>query len=189
MRKTDSDSKLITGELEYRGLGATPDSKVHVASMGPNWVLLAPGRPHVGSMSLAIMDMMNLTTAPWSNIATLLPCHAKLHSEFKIYERSISALMCVLKYNKMGKFNAVMLSLPQCQYKHDRYGYNWPVYFTEFIIKFQIAYTMFLARMYIFCWRLQNIKLTKHAILTNICSSKSSYNEYFWATYFSTQWQ
>ena len=34
---------------------AFPDSsKVHVAHMGPTWVLSAPGRPHVGPMNLAI---------------------------------------------------------------------------------------------------------------------------------------
>ena len=31
-----------------------PDSKVHVANMGPTWVLSAPGGPHVGPMSLVI---------------------------------------------------------------------------------------------------------------------------------------
>ena len=31
-----------------------PDSKVHGANMGPTWVLLAPGGPHVGLMNLAI---------------------------------------------------------------------------------------------------------------------------------------
>ena len=31
-----------------------PNSKVHVAHMGPTWVLSAPGRPHVGPMNLAI---------------------------------------------------------------------------------------------------------------------------------------
>ena len=30
------------------------DSKVHVAHMGPTWVLSAPGRPHKGPMKLAI---------------------------------------------------------------------------------------------------------------------------------------
>ena len=30
------------------------DSKVHVANMGPTWVLSAPGGPHIGSMNLAI---------------------------------------------------------------------------------------------------------------------------------------
>ena len=33
---------------------AYPDSKVHVAHMGPTWVLSAPGGPHVGPMKLAI---------------------------------------------------------------------------------------------------------------------------------------
>ena len=31
-----------------------PDSKVHVANMGPTWVLSAPAGPHVGPMDLAI---------------------------------------------------------------------------------------------------------------------------------------
>ena len=31
-------------------------SKVHVANMGPTWVLLAPGGPHVGPMNLAIWE-------------------------------------------------------------------------------------------------------------------------------------
>ena len=34
--------------------GQYPDSKVHVANMGPNWVLPAPSGPHVGPMNLAI---------------------------------------------------------------------------------------------------------------------------------------
>ena len=36
------------------GLVVYPDSKVHVAHMGPTWVLLAPGGSHVGPMNLAI---------------------------------------------------------------------------------------------------------------------------------------
>ena len=31
-----------------------PDSKLHGANMGPTWVLLSPGGPHVGAMKLAI---------------------------------------------------------------------------------------------------------------------------------------
>ena len=34
-----------------------PDSKVHVANMGPTWVLSAPGEPHVGPMNFAIKDI------------------------------------------------------------------------------------------------------------------------------------
>ena len=33
-----------------------PDSKVHVANMGPTWVLSAPDGPHVGPMNFAIRD-------------------------------------------------------------------------------------------------------------------------------------
>ena len=31
-----------------------PNTKVHVANMGPAWVLSSPGGPHVGPMNLAI---------------------------------------------------------------------------------------------------------------------------------------
>ena len=34
------------------------DSKVHVAHMGPTWVLSAPGGPHVGPKNVAIWDGM-----------------------------------------------------------------------------------------------------------------------------------
>ena len=33
-----------------------PDSKVYGANMGPNWVLSAPGGPHVGPINLAIRE-------------------------------------------------------------------------------------------------------------------------------------
>ena len=36
-----------------------PDSKVHVANMGPTWVLSAQGGPHIGPMNLAIIDYMD----------------------------------------------------------------------------------------------------------------------------------
>ena len=34
------------------------DSQVHVAHMGPIWVLSAPGRPHVVPLNLAIKDVI-----------------------------------------------------------------------------------------------------------------------------------
>ena len=36
-------------------LGSYPDSKVHVANMGPTWGHQVPGGPHVGHMNLDIM--------------------------------------------------------------------------------------------------------------------------------------
>ena len=36
-----------------------PDSKVHGANMGPTWVLSAPDGPHVGSMKLAIREVIS----------------------------------------------------------------------------------------------------------------------------------
>ena len=35
-----------------------PDSKVHVAHVGPTWVLLAPGGPHLGPVNFVIWDIL-----------------------------------------------------------------------------------------------------------------------------------
>ena len=48
-----------------------PDSKIHVAHVGPIWVLSAPGRPHTGPINLAIGDFLliwqkNLSTSGWN---------------------------------------------------------------------------------------------------------------------------
>ena len=45
------NSIMVPYELTY---GASPDSKVHMANMGPTWVLSAPDGPHDGPMNLAI---------------------------------------------------------------------------------------------------------------------------------------
>ena len=39
-----------------------PDSKLHVANMGPIWVLSAPAGSHVGPMKLAIMGYRSIST-------------------------------------------------------------------------------------------------------------------------------
>ena len=41
----------------------TPDSKIHETNMGPTWILLAPGGPHVGPMNLSIWDCVALGTS------------------------------------------------------------------------------------------------------------------------------
>ena len=48
-----------------------PDSKVHVANMGPNWVLSAPDGPHVGPMNLAIREGIEIQSQT-NNLAPLL---------------------------------------------------------------------------------------------------------------------
>ena len=45
-----------------------PDSKVHGANMGPNWVLSSPGGPHVGPMYLAIWELNTCALAHWSHM-------------------------------------------------------------------------------------------------------------------------
>ena len=40
-----------------------PESKVHVANMGPTWDLSAPDGPHVGPMNLAIGDLTTIAVA------------------------------------------------------------------------------------------------------------------------------
>ena len=42
-----------------------PDSKVHVANMGPTWVLSAPGGSHVGPMNLANRELTRPIESCW----------------------------------------------------------------------------------------------------------------------------
>ena len=55
-----------------------PESKVHGASMGPTWVLLAPDGPHVGPMNLAIRVVASGLRRPpsetWVRLRTPLGC-------------------------------------------------------------------------------------------------------------------
>ena len=66
-----------------------PDSKVHGANMGPNWVLPAPYGPHVGPMNLAI-TVVSLSwrrtvffffqarwtpATPWSDFIAMITTH------------------------------------------------------------------------------------------------------------------
>ena len=46
------------------GMVVYPDSKVHVAHMGPTWVLLGPGGSHVDPMNLAIRWVLCIWPTP-----------------------------------------------------------------------------------------------------------------------------
>ena len=45
------------GRLSSHRMLTNPDSKVHVANMGPIWVLSAPGGPHIGPVNLVIREV------------------------------------------------------------------------------------------------------------------------------------
>ena len=47
-------------EMKLYDQQSNPDSKVHVAHVGPTWVLSAPGGPHVGPMNFAIKSCVRL---------------------------------------------------------------------------------------------------------------------------------
>ena len=55
-----------------------PDSKVHVANMGPTWVLSAPDGPHVGHMNLAIRISMlsfGINRSQWMKHGRAVPSY------------------------------------------------------------------------------------------------------------------
>ena len=52
-----------------------PDNKVHVANMGPTWVLSAPDGPHVGPKNLAIRGLMDYNRK-WLWLCHLMARHA-----------------------------------------------------------------------------------------------------------------
>ena len=53
------------GGCQWRNELYIPDNRVHVAHMGPTWVMSAPGRPNVGPMNLAIRDGTEIVLALW----------------------------------------------------------------------------------------------------------------------------
>ena len=87
----------LSREVSGKGMGSSftiPDSKVHVANMGPTWVLSAPDGPHVGPMDLAIRDVM------WDAVGIVLHM-ASYSSVFSIYggwKYSFHVAWCVLKF-------------------------------------------------------------------------------------------
>ena len=48
------DLNYSNGRISQNYQKSVPDSKVHVANMGPTWVLSTPGWPHIGPMNFAI---------------------------------------------------------------------------------------------------------------------------------------
>ena len=66
-------SSMLTMEMaQVITSKAFPDSKVHVAHMGPTWVLSALGGPHVGPMNLVIRVSHKKTSVRLSYIAKLM---------------------------------------------------------------------------------------------------------------------
>ena len=61
--KLNSKSHIYLEVQYFRWIGhnldvSNPDSKDHGAEMGPTWVLSAPVGPHVGTMNLAIKEVI-----------------------------------------------------------------------------------------------------------------------------------
>ena len=90
-----------------------PDSKVHVAYMGPTWVLSAPGGPHVGSMNQVIRDgsivwdgMLNLGMCVitfsvliqiiwvWDIIDVELNITLQVICEYTIFPKQLACIFC-----------------------------------------------------------------------------------------------
>ena len=97
-----------------------PDSKVHVAHLGPTWVLSALGRPHVGPMNHAIRDAMShradtaCRTDRWSETNT--PTRTLLCRGYKYQSKSFQWYSCssLLRSGRL-KINEVDL---MCYPKH-----------------------------------------------------------------------
>ena len=67
-----------------------PDSKVHVANMGPNWVLSAPSGLHVGPMNFVIRESLSQScmkikwsTYPTGTLSSYLNYLSKLSCKIK----------------------------------------------------------------------------------------------------------
>ena len=78
--------------------GSLPDSKVHVANMGPNWVLAAPGGPNVGPMNLAIRVVRGIRRSPMDSTRAGPVIHT-----FNVYF-DVSMNNCRINCRVAGKF-------------------------------------------------------------------------------------
>ena len=98
------------------GLNPYPDSTVHGAKMGPNWVLSDREGPHVGPMNLAIMVLLVRTEYP----GTTVPLAAVILS---IKDGSVLA-------STRKRFN--LGAIPQSRY-HSIYRY---VFYVSYLLDF-----------------------------------------------------
>ena len=73
-----------------------PDSKIHVAHMGPTWVLAAAGRRHVGHKNLAITVCMYCLTVTGGD-STKVPTHSWWHGVAP-YSRIAIRISAVVRY-------------------------------------------------------------------------------------------
>ena len=53
---------VLSVELYIDNYYAIPDSKVHVANMGPIWGRQDPGGPHVGPVNFALWDCIQINS-------------------------------------------------------------------------------------------------------------------------------
>ena len=53
---------VLSVELCIDNYYAIPDSKVHVANMGPIWGRQDPGGPHVGPVNFALWDCIQINS-------------------------------------------------------------------------------------------------------------------------------
>ena len=82
-----------------------PDSKVHVANIGPIWVLSSPGGPHVGPRNLAIRVVLK--------IALLVQRRGPVHMIWKWRDGSILGW-----YQHMTLFHWQRLDKPAAGLEH-----------------------------------------------------------------------
>ena len=81
-----------------------PDSKIHVAHIGPTWVLAAPGRHHVGHKNLAITVCMYCLTVTGGD-STKVPAHSWWHgvAPYSRIAIRISAVVWYFVHRGIGK--------------------------------------------------------------------------------------
>ena len=80
-----------------------PDSKVHGANMGPNWVLSAPDGPRVGPMNLAIRE---------AHLTLIMPLMSEWVIKFNGLSRTAVTEVHVLNehevFDQYGSFSKIM---------------------------------------------------------------------------------
>ena len=99
-----------------------PDSKVHGANMRPTWVLPAPDWPHVGSMNLAIRDVLHGSLTHGGAVTPYGDIDLDQHGLCKsVHHLNIC---CIIN-------NEVQRQSPEVNFTRYTSAYNWWHYFSK----------------------------------------------------------
>ena len=108
---------------------SSPDNNVHVANMGPTWVLSAPGGPLVGPMNTAIREWhdINVTVVGFPHkgpvMSKAFPCHDSMLYSIDILWHADSVSLSIKKWRLVN----IGIPIIKIRLSHDRIIFIIPI--------------------------------------------------------------